>query len=149
MPAYDGVLVTYRYLRLAVVTVLVLLLAAVVVERWHIGPSCWQDSVSAYFYMPVQSVLSASLLARGMGLANRYAAIAARMVVSTVVAGHVVVRLATRPVVDRGGPDRALHAVLGHPDPGPVRPRATRVTRVAGRTPSYPQIVTGVSCWRP
>ena len=45
MPAYDGVLVTYRHLRLAMVTVLVLLLAAVVVEWWHTGPSCWQDSV--------------------------------------------------------------------------------------------------------
>ena len=68
MSAYDGVLVTYRYLRLAMVTVLVLLLAAVVVEWLHTGPSCWQDSISAYYFTPVQSVFSASLLALGMGM---------------------------------------------------------------------------------
>lgn len=66
--ADDGVLVTYRYLRLAMVTVLVLLLAAVVVEWLATGPSCWQDSISAYYYTPVRAVLSASLLALGTGM---------------------------------------------------------------------------------
>src|SRR5512133_492740 len=68
MSAYDGVLVTYRYLPLAMVTVLALLLTPVVVERLQTGPSCWQDSISAYYYTPVQAVLSASLLALGMGM---------------------------------------------------------------------------------
>lgn len=68
MTAYDEVLVTYRYLRLAMVTVLVLLLAAVFVEWLHTGPSCWQDSLSGYYYTPAQAVLSASLLALGMGM---------------------------------------------------------------------------------
>ncbi len=68
MSAHDGLLVTYRYLRLAMMTVLVLLVAAVVVEWRATGGRCWQQSISAYYYTPVQAVLSASLLALGTGM---------------------------------------------------------------------------------
>lgn len=68
MSAHDGVLVTYRYLRLAMTTVLVLLVAAVVTEWLATGARCWQESISAYYYTPVQAVLSASLLALGVGM---------------------------------------------------------------------------------
>lgn len=68
MTAHDGVLVTYRYLRLSMVTVLVLLLAAVGVEWGATGARCWQESISAYYYTPVQAVLSAALLSLGASM---------------------------------------------------------------------------------
>jgi hypothetical protein len=68
MAAYDGVLVTYRYLRLSMVTVLVLLVSAVVVEWLQTGTDCWQESISAYYYTPVQAVLSAAMLSLGASM---------------------------------------------------------------------------------
>ena len=56
--------VTYRYLRLAIVVVLSALLASVLIERANAG--CWQGSLSAYYYTPVQTVFVGALIAIGV-----------------------------------------------------------------------------------
>lgn len=56
--------VTYRYLRLAIVVVLSALLASVMIERANAG--CWQGSLSAYYYTPVQTVFVGALIAIGV-----------------------------------------------------------------------------------
>lgn len=55
---------TYRYLRLAIVVVLSALLASVAIERIDAG--CWQGSLSAYYYTPVQAVFVGALIAIGV-----------------------------------------------------------------------------------
>lgn len=55
---------TYRYLRLSIVVVLVALIASVVFERWQAG--CWQGSLSAYYYTPVQPIFVGALIAVGV-----------------------------------------------------------------------------------
>jgi hypothetical protein len=57
---------TYRYLRLAIVVVVLSLLASVLIERLHV--SCWQDSISAYYYTPVHAVFVGALVAIGVSL---------------------------------------------------------------------------------
>lgn len=59
---------TYRYLRVALVALVVLLFAAVVIEWWRTGRSCLQPSISAYVHTPVQSVFVGVLVAMGVGL---------------------------------------------------------------------------------
>lgn len=55
---------TYRYLRLAIVVVLVALVASVVYEWNEAG--CWQGSLSAYYYTPVQPIFVGALIAIGV-----------------------------------------------------------------------------------
>jgi hypothetical protein len=55
---------TYRYLRLSIVVVFSALLASVFIERAQ--TTCWEGSISAYFYTPVLSVLTGSLVAIGV-----------------------------------------------------------------------------------
>lgn len=57
---------SYRYLRLAIVVLVASVLASVVIER--IKATCWQDSVSSYYYTPVHSVFVAALVAIGVCL---------------------------------------------------------------------------------
>jgi len=57
---------TYRYLRMAIVVVVLSLLASVVIERVRAG--CWQGSISAYHYTPAQAVLVGALVALGVSL---------------------------------------------------------------------------------
>jgi len=57
---------SYRYLRLSIVVVVLALMASVVIERSHV--SCWQESISAYFYTPVQAVFVGALVAIGVSL---------------------------------------------------------------------------------
>ena len=57
---------SYRYLRLSIVVVVLALLASVLIERSH--STCWQGSISAYFYTPVQSVFVAALVVIGVSL---------------------------------------------------------------------------------
>lgn len=57
---------TYRYLRIAMIAVILMLLAAVVFE-WHkTGWSCLQESISAYYFTPVQSVFVGALITIGV-----------------------------------------------------------------------------------
>jgi hypothetical protein len=57
---------TYRYLRIAMIAVIFMLLAAVVVEWQRTGWSCLQGSLSAYYYTPVQSVFVGALITIGV-----------------------------------------------------------------------------------
>ncbi len=57
---------TYRYLRLAMVVLVVMLLASVVRERFSTGTACFETSISAYVHTPVQGVFVASLVALGV-----------------------------------------------------------------------------------
>jgi hypothetical protein len=57
---------TYRYLRIAMIAVIIMLLAAVVFEWQNTGPDCWQSSLSAYYYTPVQSIFVGTLITIGV-----------------------------------------------------------------------------------
>jgi hypothetical protein len=57
---------TYRYLRLAIVVVVMAAVASVVLERFH--TECWQESISAYYYTPVHSVFVGALVALGVSM---------------------------------------------------------------------------------
>ena len=59
---------TYRYLRIGIVAAVVLLGAAVVLERSKVAPDCWQTSISAYYYTPARAVFVGALMAIGMSL---------------------------------------------------------------------------------
>lgn len=58
-----AVLDTYRYLRGGMVVLIVLLGAAVLIERWH--ATCWQTSISAYYFTSAHGVFIAALCAIG------------------------------------------------------------------------------------
>ncbi|MDF2145343.1 hypothetical protein [Knoellia sp. p5-6-4] len=60
-----SVLNTYRYLRVAMVLLVLLLTAAVALQVFGPAPDCWQRSVSAYYYTPARAVFVASLCAIG------------------------------------------------------------------------------------
>ncbi len=57
------VLDTYRYLRGGMVVMIVLLGAAVLIERWH--ASCWQTTISAYYFTSAHAVFIAALCVIG------------------------------------------------------------------------------------
>ncbi len=57
---------SYRYLRMAIVVVLLALICSVALERAH--ASCWEVSISAYYYTPVHSLFVGALVALGVCL---------------------------------------------------------------------------------
>ena len=59
---------TWRYLRLAMVGVVLVLGAAVVVERVKVRPGCFQTSISAYYHTPVHAVFIGALVTLGVCL---------------------------------------------------------------------------------
>jgi hypothetical protein len=59
---------TYRYLRIAMIGMVVLLGAAVLHEWWATGWRCLQPSISAYYYTPAKSALVGGLVAVGVCL---------------------------------------------------------------------------------
>ncbi|MDN5789708.1 MAG: hypothetical protein L0H25_02400 [Micrococcales bacterium] len=59
---------TYRYLRLSMIGLVVLLGASVGLEWWATGRRCLQESLSAYFFTPAQGVFVGSLVAIGVCL---------------------------------------------------------------------------------
>lgn len=63
-----GAVKTYRYLRLALAALVVLLFAAVVIEWLATGPDCLQPSISAYYYTPVRAVFVGVLVTMGVCL---------------------------------------------------------------------------------
>ena len=67
----DHTVKTYRYLRLGMLLVLVALLVSVAIERTR-APGCWQESLSGYYYTPVQTVFVGSLAALGLGMVVLY-----------------------------------------------------------------------------
>jgi len=61
---YDGVaLDTYRFLRGGMVIMVVMLGVALAVERWH--ATCWQTSISAYYFTTAHTVFLGVLYAIG------------------------------------------------------------------------------------
>jgi hypothetical protein len=59
---------TYRYLRLAMIALVVGLFACVLYEHGRTRGGCWQLSISAYYYTPVQGFLVAALVTIGVSL---------------------------------------------------------------------------------
>jgi hypothetical protein len=59
----DAVLDTYRYLRGGMAVMIVLLGAAILIERLH--ATCWQTSISAYYFTSAHAVFIAALCALG------------------------------------------------------------------------------------
>jgi hypothetical protein len=59
-------LASYRYLRLAIPTVVVTLFVSIFLEKAH--ATCWNGSVSAYYYSPVHSVFVGALAVIGVAL---------------------------------------------------------------------------------
>ncbi|HET8594722.1 MAG TPA: hypothetical protein VFM07_05700 [Intrasporangium sp.] len=59
---------TYRYLRIAMIGMVVLLSAAVLHEWWATGWRCLQPSVSAYYYTPARGIVVGALVAVGVCL---------------------------------------------------------------------------------
>jgi hypothetical protein len=57
---------TYRYLRLAMVTLIVMLAASVGIEWWQAGRDCFQTSISGYYYTPVRAILVGTLISIGV-----------------------------------------------------------------------------------
>lgn len=57
---------SYRYLRISMIAVIFMLLVAVVVEQVNTRSGCWQGSLSAYYYTPVQSVFVGALITIGV-----------------------------------------------------------------------------------
>jgi hypothetical protein len=66
MALNDSAIKTYRYLRLAMVNVILLLALSVAVEWWKTGRECFQTSISAYYYTPVQAVFVGALISIGV-----------------------------------------------------------------------------------
>lgn len=63
------VVLTYRYLRGAMIALLLLLLLSVGYQWWwETGHSCWLGSISAYYYTPARAVFVGSLCALGASL---------------------------------------------------------------------------------
>ena len=56
---------TWRYLRLAMVVLVVGLGVSVGFERWKVHPGCFQTSISAYYYTPVHAFFVGALVAIG------------------------------------------------------------------------------------
>ena len=59
----DAAIKTYRYLRIALIVLIVALAASVLLERAH--ATHLQESISAYYYTPAHSVLVATLVGLG------------------------------------------------------------------------------------
>ena len=58
----DHAINTWRYLRLALVAVVIGLFVAVAVERAKVHPGCFLTSISAYFYTPVRGYFIGALV---------------------------------------------------------------------------------------
>jgi hypothetical protein len=100
-PREQHVLKTYRYLRLAMAVLIVLLLASVTYERTQTSPGCFQVSLSAYYFTPVQSVFVATLVALGVCMIVIKGSDAWEDVLLNV-GGMLVVVVALVPTSDRG-----------------------------------------------
>ena len=59
-------LITYRYLRMSLVAVLVMLFAGVILQT--IADHAWQPSISDYYWTPVRNVFVGALVALGTGM---------------------------------------------------------------------------------
>ena len=71
-PRGDHALATYRYLRIGIISAVLLLGTSIVLEYFAADrvrdPSCWQTSISAYYYTPVRTIFVGVLIAIGLSL---------------------------------------------------------------------------------
>jgi hypothetical protein len=67
-PHDDDAVVTWRYLRLALVLLVIGLGTSIVYERVKVDADCWLTSISAYYYTPVQGFLVGALITIGVCL---------------------------------------------------------------------------------
>ena len=67
-PSAAPEILTYRYLRVAMVALVCGLGASVMVEGWRQNPRCWQTSISAYYYTPAQAMFVGTLIAMGTAM---------------------------------------------------------------------------------
>jgi hypothetical protein len=65
-PTDEYILRSYRYLRLAIVILLIGLAAGIVGQRWSAG--CIEDSISAFYYTPVHGLFIGALVATGAAM---------------------------------------------------------------------------------
>ncbi len=65
-PDVDPVVKTYRYLRLSIIGMFVLLLCSVGWETMRSGSGCWLTSISSYYYTPVRQIFVATLITVGV-----------------------------------------------------------------------------------
>ncbi len=61
----DQILVTYRYLRIGMALLVVVLAAGVIEQVFATSPNCWLGSISAYYYTSARAVFVACLCAIG------------------------------------------------------------------------------------
>jgi len=67
MPVPGGYSIkSYRYLRMAMIAMIVLLGASLVIEWSKTDPHCLQTSISAYYYTPVRAIFVGSLITIGV-----------------------------------------------------------------------------------
>src|SRR3954469_5812708 len=67
MPVPGGYSIkTYRYLRMAMIAMIVLLGASLVIEWSKTDPRCLQTSISAYYYTPVRAIFVGALITIGV-----------------------------------------------------------------------------------
>jgi putative Mn2+ efflux pump MntP len=64
-PDNPYVLKSYRYLRLVMVGLVVLLAASVLIELQQTGFGCWRTSISSYYWTPVRGIFVGALVAIG------------------------------------------------------------------------------------
>lgn len=62
----DDVIKTYRYLRIGMIGAVVVLAVSIAIERTKVD--CWQTSISAYYYTPVQAIFVGAMVAVGFSL---------------------------------------------------------------------------------
>jgi hypothetical protein len=62
------VLKSYRYLRLVMVGLVILLAISVLIEVQQSGPGCWRTSISSYYWTPVRGVFIGALVSIGVCL---------------------------------------------------------------------------------
>jgi hypothetical protein len=59
---------TWRYLRIAMVALVIGLGVSILIEWWRVDRDCFQESISAYYYTPVHNYFVAVLLSLGVCL---------------------------------------------------------------------------------
>ena len=93
---------TWRYLRLAMIGLVVALLSAVLYEHAQAPGGCWQESISAYWYTPAQGALVGTLVTIGVCLVCLKGSTEAEDVLLNL-AGICAPVVALVPTPDRGG----------------------------------------------
>lgn len=107
---------TYRYLRIAMVMLLVGIAVSVALEHRAVG-DCWQRSISAYYYTPARAFFVSAVLALGVCMvALRGTTTEEEIALNLAGLLAPVVALVPTPAVGACSSDRSL----GQADPGAV-----------------------------